>query len=156
MKRAQFAGGSGRDVGRGSGVSGRSAGLRVKGLTVPDGSRWLVRDLDFEVKPGTVHMVLGERDTGKTALLETLAGLRREERGTVRLGDDDASLRDRRRGTRSAWGSRLFSTSRSRPCVRSSGDCSSSPRRSANPPAPCFSMSRRASWVPMRHGIYWR
>jgi len=72
----------------------------VKGLTVPDGSRWLVRDLDFEVKPGTVHMVLGERDTGKTALLETLAGLRREERGTVRLGDDDASLRDRRRGTR--------------------------------------------------------
>ena len=81
-------------------MSGRSAGLRVKGLTVPDGSRWPVRDLDFEVKPGTVHMILGERDTGKTALLETMAGLRREERGTVRLGEDDASRRDRRRGTR--------------------------------------------------------
>jgi len=72
----------------------------VKGLTVAGGPRWLVRDLDFEVKPGTVHMVLGERDTGKTALLETLAGLRREERGAVRLGEDDVSPRDRRRATR--------------------------------------------------------
>ncbi|TMQ58809.1 MAG: ATP-binding cassette domain-containing protein [Candidatus Eisenbacteria bacterium] len=82
-------------------MSGRSTGLRVKGLTVADGSRWLVRDLDMEVKPGAVHMVLGERDTGKTALLEAVAGLRREERGTVRLGEsDNAPPRDRRRGAR--------------------------------------------------------
>jgi len=75
--------------------------LRVKGLTVAEGSRWLVRDLDLEVKPGTVHMVLGERNSGKTALLETLAGLRREERGAVSLGETDgASPRGRRRAAR--------------------------------------------------------
>lgn len=78
-------------------ASGKGNGLRVKGLTVADGSRWLVRDLDLDVEPGTVHMVLGERDSGKTALLETLAGLRREERGIVSIGDLNGTSGRRRR-----------------------------------------------------------
>ncbi len=82
-------------------MSGKRNGLRVKGLTVAEGPRWLVRDLDLEVKPGTVHMILGERDTGKTAVLEALAGLRREERGAVSLGDlGEAPPRARRRASR--------------------------------------------------------
>src|SRR5262245_47177228 len=65
----------------------RAAGTqaRVRGLAVADPTRWAVQDLDLELNPGTLHMVLGERDTGKTALLETLAGLRREARGTIAL-----------------------------------------------------------------------
>ena len=79
----------------------KGTGLRVKGLTVAEGSRWAVRDLDLEVKPGSVHMVLGERDSGKTALLEALAGVRREEHGSVTLGGSvDASARERRRAAR--------------------------------------------------------
>ncbi len=77
------------------------AGLKVKGLTVAEGSRWVARDFDLEVKPGAVHMVLGERDSGKTALLKTLAGLRREERGSITVGDAvDATPRERRRAAR--------------------------------------------------------
>jgi len=76
-------------------------GLRVKGLTVADGSRWVARDLDLEVKPGAVHMILGERDSGKTALLRTLAGLEREERGSIALGHTlEATPRERRRAAR--------------------------------------------------------
>jgi simple sugar transport system ATP-binding protein len=45
-------------------------------------------------------MILGERDTGKTALLETLAGVRVEERGTVRLGGRGIPPQERRRAVR--------------------------------------------------------
>ena len=68
-------------------VSDKEVGLSVQGLTLADGSRWVVQDLSFSVAPGTLHMILGERDTGKTALLEALAGRRELERGTVRVQD---------------------------------------------------------------------
>ena len=96
----------GKNPARGEGSArtepiGRGAGLRAKGLSVTQGARWVARDLDLEVKPGTVHLVLGERDSGKTALLETLAGIRKEEHGSVALGDaSEASLRERRRHAR--------------------------------------------------------
>ena len=77
-------------------------GLRVKGLAVGGKSWWSVKDLSLDVRPGVLHMVLGERDTGKTALLEALAGMRRRERGSISIGDgkDEASGRDRRRRVR--------------------------------------------------------
>lgn len=80
--------------------NGREAAVEVRGLHVSEPSRWAVRDVAFSVPPGSLHMILGERDTGKTALLETLAGLRAEERGTVRLGSGDAALKERRRAVR--------------------------------------------------------
>jgi ABC-type uncharacterized transport system ATPase subunit len=70
----------------------RGAGIRAKGLP-------LVAEL--EVKPGAVHLVLGERDSGKTALLETLAGIRDGAGGSITVGDDpEASPRERRRRVR--------------------------------------------------------
>lgn len=81
--------------------TGKGTGLRAKGLTIGEGARGVARDLDFEAKPGALLMVLGERDSGKTALLETLAGIRREDRGTVSIGSFfEASARTRRRVTR--------------------------------------------------------
>jgi len=63
--------------------SDKEVGLEVRGLTIADGSRWVVQDLNLSIPRGAVHMVLGERDTGKTALLEAWAGRRKPERGTV-------------------------------------------------------------------------
>jgi simple sugar transport system ATP-binding protein len=65
--------------------SGKDAGLRLKGMTLGDGTRWVVQDLDLAVARGALHMILGERDTGKTALLEGIAGLRSLERGEVEV-----------------------------------------------------------------------
>jgi len=50
-------------------VSDRNVRLDVKGMALAEGPRWLVQDLSFSVGPGSVHMLLGERDTGKTAIL---------------------------------------------------------------------------------------
>ena len=46
------------------------SGLEVHGMALAEGSRWVVQQLDLKVAPGTLHMILGERDTGKTAILE--------------------------------------------------------------------------------------
>jgi len=64
-------------------VGDKEVGLEVRGLTIADGSRWVVQDLNLTIPRGAVHMVLGERDTGKTALLEAWARQRKPERGTV-------------------------------------------------------------------------
>jgi general nucleoside transport system ATP-binding protein len=64
-------------------VSDTEVGLHVHGVALAEGPRWVVQDLSFTVPRGSVHMILGERDTGKTAILEALAGRRRLERGTL-------------------------------------------------------------------------
>jgi energy-coupling factor transport system ATP-binding protein len=55
-------------------------------------SLYSLRDLSLEIMPGTVTAVMGESGSGKTILLELLAGLRVPEAGTV----------DRAAGTSSA------------------------------------------------------
>lgn len=77
-------------------ASDKDVGVSVKGLSVAEGSRWHVQGLDLGLRPGTLHMILGERDTGKTAILETLAGLRRAERGSIQLGGEAAHAAPRR------------------------------------------------------------
>ncbi len=66
-------------------MSDKDVGLEVQGMALANGPRWVVQELSLSVPPGALHMVLGERDTGKTALLEALAGRRSLERGTVKL-----------------------------------------------------------------------
>jgi len=61
------------------------SGLEVHGMALAQGSRWVVQQLDLKVAPGTLHMILGERDTGKTAILEAFAGMRKLERGTLQV-----------------------------------------------------------------------
>ncbi|HKQ18784.1 MAG TPA: ATP-binding cassette domain-containing protein, partial [Candidatus Eisenbacteria bacterium] len=68
----------------------KGAPLEVRGLSVAEGDRWLIRDVSLSVPPGTMHMVLGERGAGKTALLEAIAGLRRQASGSIHLGADAA------------------------------------------------------------------
>ncbi|MEY2788038.1 MAG: hypothetical protein RLZZ34_1181, partial [Verrucomicrobiota bacterium] len=61
--------------------------------------------LDWRVSRGELWVVVGPQGSGKTALLETLAGLLPAAGGGVRifgravhgLGDDEASLRETRR-----------------------------------------------------------
>lgn len=52
-------------------------------LTVRSLCRGPVRDLSFDLAPGTITMITGESGSGKTLLLEMLAGLARPESGSV-------------------------------------------------------------------------
>ena len=60
-------------------------GLEVCGLGVSAGSRWLVRDVTFDARPGELVAVIGPNGAGKTTLLEAIAGLRPSQAGALRI-----------------------------------------------------------------------
>jgi iron complex transport system ATP-binding protein len=65
-----------------------TAALVCKGVTLQVAGRTLCRDIEFTVKPGEVWGVLGPNGTGKTTLLNVLAGLATPARGGVTIDDE--------------------------------------------------------------------
>jgi ABC-type Fe3+/spermidine/putrescine transport system ATPase subunit len=70
--------------------------LTVTGLSKMNGSRWVLRNVDLEVKGGSVLGILGRKGAGKTTLLRVIAGLDRSNGGTVisRGGDQGSNATD--------------------------------------------------------------
>jgi len=70
--------------------------IEVSGLRKAYGSVVAVEDVSFTVRPGEIFGILGPNGAGKTTAVESVAGLRRPDAGTIRvLGLDPA--RDGRR-----------------------------------------------------------
>ena len=59
-------------------------------LTHPDGTVGLA-DVNLDLAPGTVTVVIGGSGAGKTTLIRTLAGLSTPDTGTITLGGEDDS-----------------------------------------------------------------
>jgi simple sugar transport system ATP-binding protein len=75
------------------------AALDVSGLTVRDARGVTVVDgVDFHVAPGEILGIAGVEGNGQTELVEALAGLRKPDAGTIRIGERDVTgigVRDR-------------------------------------------------------------
>lgn len=64
--------------------------LEVKGLEVKDNRGVLaVKGLDFEVKAGEIFAIAGVDGNGQTELVEALTGLRKAEKGSIKLNGND-------------------------------------------------------------------
>jgi ABC-2 type transport system ATP-binding protein len=59
--------------------------IEVRGLRKSYGSVVAVDDVSFSVRPGEIFGILGPNGAGKTTTVESLAGLRRPDAGTVRV-----------------------------------------------------------------------
>lgn len=72
--------------------------IRIRRLTVRLGD-FSLRDLDLEVKPGEYFIVVGPTGSGKTVLLETIAGLHPVAEGEISVdGRDITRLPPEKRG----------------------------------------------------------
>jgi phospholipid/cholesterol/gamma-HCH transport system ATP-binding protein len=63
--------------------------IRVEDLTIGYGQKVLMRDLNFEVQPGEVFVILGGSGSGKSTLLKHMIGLHQPMRGHIWLDGKD-------------------------------------------------------------------
>ena len=52
-----------------------------------------LRGVDFALRPGEVHALVGENGAGKSTLIKVMTGVYRPDAGEVRLGGEAGRLR---------------------------------------------------------------
>ncbi len=66
--------------------------LRMQGIVKRYGSVAALSGVDFEVRSGEIHALLGENGAGKTTLMHVLAGLAKADSGSIILSDRPVNL----------------------------------------------------------------
>ncbi|WAL67985.1 sugar ABC transporter ATP-binding protein [Amycolatopsis cynarae] len=66
--------------------------VEMIGISKSFGGARAVADVDFSVRAGEVHALLGENGAGKSTLMKVLSGQVAADRGTIRLGGESARL----------------------------------------------------------------
>ena len=61
--------------------------LSARGLHKSFGDNHVLRGVDLDIQPGTVHALIGPSGSGKTTVLRSLNGLESPEAGTLRVGE---------------------------------------------------------------------
>jgi simple sugar transport system ATP-binding protein len=57
----------------------------MRGIGKRFGAAWALDGVDFELRPGEIHALVGENGAGKTTLMNVLTGLYRPDRGRVEV-----------------------------------------------------------------------
>lgn len=66
--------------------------LEVRGLSKVFEGQWALSEVDFEVRPGEIHALLGQNGSGKSTLIKILAGYHRPDGGEAKLYGESLAL----------------------------------------------------------------
>lgn len=75
------------------GVSDQPASLELTGISKSFPGVRALHQVDFDVHPGEVHVLLGENGAGKSTLIRVLAGVHRPDAGMISVGGEPVRLR---------------------------------------------------------------
>jgi ABC-type sugar transport system ATPase subunit len=70
--------------------------LAMSGISKSFGRQRVLRDVDFDLHAGEVHVLAGENGAGKTTLIKILGGVHDPDRGRIRLGGRERRFRSPR------------------------------------------------------------
>jgi phospholipid/cholesterol/gamma-HCH transport system ATP-binding protein len=70
---------------------GKTFGVTVASLTKKFGRTTVLSDINLEVRPGEIFVLMGPSGSGKSVLLKHIAGLETATSGEVRIGEHDAA-----------------------------------------------------------------
>ncbi|MBM6615159.1 sugar ABC transporter ATP-binding protein [Desemzia sp. RIT804] len=63
--------------------------VRMTGITKSFGSNSVLRGVDFDIRPGEVHALMGENGAGKSTLMNILTGLHKADDGRVFINGEE-------------------------------------------------------------------
>jgi general nucleoside transport system ATP-binding protein len=66
--------------------------LRAQRMSKRFGSLIALEDVSFELRPGSVHALLGENGAGKSTLVKCIMGFYRADEGSVLVGDSEVAI----------------------------------------------------------------
>jgi ABC-type multidrug transport system fused ATPase/permease subunit len=66
-----------------TGLQGTQSGILLENLSIVTNGKYLIRDLNLDLRPGDILGIEGPSGSGKTILLETIAGLRYPHAGQI-------------------------------------------------------------------------
>lgn len=68
--------------------------LQMEGISKAFPGVQALNDVHLNVKPGTVHALMGENGAGKSTLMKVLIGMYQPDAGTIRLGGEEVQIPD--------------------------------------------------------------
>ena len=83
-------------VSAGQGSAERESALDMHGITKRFPGVLALDNVDFDVKRGEVHVLLGENGAGKSTLMKILSGAYRKDEGEIRLGGELVEIQSAR------------------------------------------------------------
>ena len=87
------AGARGSDVAMDNGPDPAPALLEVRGISKSFGTLQALQGVDFTLRAGEIHALLGENGAGKSTLIKVVTGVFARDAGVVRLGGVDVAPR---------------------------------------------------------------